>query len=80
MRCKCVKKTSNLLLFLLFRFGSGTIIPPAARFSDVGNANDHRRLLTSNTFELQPHRPQEVRTLGRPYTKAAKLIHHQIQV
>merc|ERR1712150_255253 len=62
-----------------FLFGSGTIIPPAARFSDVGNANDHRRLLTSNTFELQPHRPQEVRTLGRPYTKAAKLIHHQIQ-
>merc|ERR1719266_397416 len=67
-----------------FLFGSGTIIPPAARFSDVvGNTNnsDHRRLLTtSNTFELQPHRPQEVRTLGRPYTKAAKLIHHQIQV
>ena len=45
------------------------------------NSSDHRRLLTtSNTFELQPHRPQEVRTLGRPYTKAAKLIHHQIQV
>ena len=64
-----------------FRFGSGSIIPPAARFSDTVGNNDHRSraILAGNTFELQP--PQEVRTLGRPYSsKAAKLIHHQIQV
>ena len=46
---------NELLTSSLFRFGSGSIIPPAARFSDVvGNNNEHRRLLASNTFELQP--------------------------
>ena len=66
-----------------FRFGSGSIMPPA-RFSDgngMSAANNSFEMQAASAVAASQQPPQEVRTLGRKLPRGtARMVHHQIQV